>query len=197
MFVTASKVIPIVKSLLGWYATEGRKLPRPSFSHDFCDAILQSLYQRFQPVEDVKELSLATLCDPRYKKQGFRSGERASRAVGWLKESLTSDNSTLDPQPLASAQEQDTQDTFSLWSSFDKEVHATRSVENAGRDAALLEVTRQGNIYCVYSICDLYCKLRKLFLPPGTFSTQICQGKQIPWSGGARRARQTFQPCTR
>ncbi len=139
-FVTASKVIPIAKSLLGWYASEGRRTPEPSFQHDFCNALLNSLYQRLHPVEEVEELCLATLCDPRYKKQGFRSGEKASRAVAWLKERITSSITTEEVQQPAD--EEDSGEAFSLWSDFDKEVGARRSTTNAGRDSAQLEVTR-------------------------------------------------------
>ena len=140
-FVTASKVIPIVKSLLGWYAGEGRRLPQPSFSHDLCNSLLQSLYQRFQAVEDVKELSLATLCDPRYKKQGFRNGEKASRAVSWLKEILTSSSPARETEE-GEGEAGEASSEASLWSSFDQEVNAKKSVSAAGRDAVQLEVTR-------------------------------------------------------
>ena len=40
----------------------------------------QSLYRRFGMVEGAHELALATVCDPRYKKQGFRDNEKASDA---------------------------------------------------------------------------------------------------------------------
>ncbi len=76
-YVTASKIIPMTKTLLGWYAAEARRLTEEGFARDFCNALLQSLNRRYRGVEDSKVLVLATLLDPRYKKEAFRSAEKA------------------------------------------------------------------------------------------------------------------------
>ena len=69
--VTASKVVPMVKALQGWYAQKTRKLQgnNPSFAKQFCDFLLRTRNRRFDTVEDVQELCIATLLDPRLKKR--------------------------------------------------------------------------------------------------------------------------------
>ncbi len=78
-YVTASTIIPMTKTLLGWYAGEARRLTEEGFAKNFCDALLQSLNRRYRGVEDSEVLVMATLLDPRYKKAAFRSVEKASQ----------------------------------------------------------------------------------------------------------------------
>ena len=86
---TGSKIIPLAKSLMSWYASEADRLLGDPISHEFCQNLSRTIYNRFKMVEDVEELALATLCDPRFKKQGFRDPEKASATVRRLKERLS------------------------------------------------------------------------------------------------------------
>ena len=82
-YVSGSKVIPLTKILLGGYvrmlAKYGSQLQE--FRYTFAQAVHRGLLHHLSPVEQVDQLGLATLCDPRFKKIAFRDPERASKAV--------------------------------------------------------------------------------------------------------------------
>jgi hypothetical protein len=128
LYVSGSKVIPMTKSLLAWYSDSARRLQNNrgnSFQHMFCSAILEKLYRRLDPVEMSTALSMATLCDPRYKKQGFRKPEMASTAVQKLKEEIRGNNENGPAQQQQQAQPLFTAASgMSLWKLFDQEVTA-------------------------------------------------------------------------
>ncbi len=141
-FVTASKVIPMTKTLLGWYSGEETKLQETSegsFEHCFSRELLHALERRLGKLEDIKELAAATILDPRFKREGFRNSEKAAAAVGWIQNTLQD----RDGSPSAeggSTQGTSTQslDSPSLWSSFDSEVEARNSLSGANAGILLL-----------------------------------------------------------
>ena len=141
--VTASKVVPMVKTLQGWYAQKTRKLQgnNPSFAKQFCDFLLRTLNRRFDTVEDVQELCIATLLDPRFKKEGFKSPEKASRAVTWVKEQLNISSHQLN-EDLAGPTNSENSRSEGLWSKFDAEVQANSQRHTGGSDTRLMEVRR-------------------------------------------------------
>lgn len=121
---TGSKIIPLTKSLLGWYAAEYRRQSNDEIGCDLCHNISRVLYERFSVVEECEELALATLCDPRFKKHGFKSAERARAAIQTVKNQVQLMQSMLergqqDDVELASAA---LTAKSSLWASFDDEV---------------------------------------------------------------------------
>ncbi len=89
-YITGSLVIPMTRNLLGWYAEDARRREQQAdeMGYKLSKALLDCLNRRFHVVEEVKELAVSTLTDPRFKKQGFRSQERADRAARWLKQEM-------------------------------------------------------------------------------------------------------------
>ena len=136
-YVTGSKVVPMSKTLLGWYSGEETRLQETSegsFEHCFSRELLHALERRLGKMEDIKELAAATLLDPRFKREGFRNSEKAAAAVGWIQGVLQAGDGS---PPTETEQPQDTGESLdspSLWSSFDSEVQARNSfsVANAG-----------------------------------------------------------------
>ncbi len=59
-----------------------------SVAYKLSKHLLDALNERFYFVEDVKELALATFCDPRYKKKALRSLDKVNRALRWLKSEM-------------------------------------------------------------------------------------------------------------
>jgi len=58
--VTGSKVVPLTKSLLSWYAEQARCNPEGNFEQSLSSCMLDNLTKRFNLVEDVKELAVGT-----------------------------------------------------------------------------------------------------------------------------------------
>ena len=143
-FVTGSKVVPVVKNLLGWYAEEAREWQQRGNSdqgYKLCKALLDILNRRFHAVEEVKELVVATICDPRFKKQGFRSAEKADRAVRWLKQEME-EVDRIDRVDTPQVQEVTAEKRSSLWSRFDAEVTTRNSLPTPSPDTREAELRR-------------------------------------------------------
>ncbi len=87
-FATGSKVIPITKMLMGWYATADREADFGSLKKELASKILSSLNKRFNMLEDVRILCMATLLDPRFKNRCFRSSEKKKNALSLLNKEL-------------------------------------------------------------------------------------------------------------
>ena len=147
-YVTGSKVIAITKNLLGWYSTEMRRHQNNGDTtgngYLLSKFLLDSLNKRFQCVEDVKELALSTMLDPRFKRQGFRIGEKADKAIKWLKEELNEAplQNESNPQERASDYESGSAAKKSLWSTFDSEVAARRELPVPNSDTRAVEMRR-------------------------------------------------------
>ncbi len=91
MYVTGSKVIPMVKSMTGKYAEEERILQRAGeegIKLNLCTEILAKLNARFGMIEGVRELALSALLDPRFKNYSFKDPHKKDQALMWLREEL-------------------------------------------------------------------------------------------------------------
>jgi hypothetical protein len=147
LYVSGSKVIPLAKSLISLYAATGRRDERgdPSVRTALAGSMISSLNHHMGRAENVKCLALATLCDPRYKKEGFKNSEAASQAVRWLKEEMSNQPDSAqaredDDLPPAAALEED---GSSLWLSFDREVSQRRNVpQRQNEDTVSVEVVK-------------------------------------------------------
>jgi hypothetical protein len=136
-YVSGSKILPMTKSLLTWYARASRRYDREEpggFKKQFVDTVSQKLYFHFGSAEKVDLLAMATLCDPRYKKQGFREVLAASNAVGKLKREMANHVTAAEDDsngPAASMERENSGGGTGLWESFDQEVHRRSVAPNA------------------------------------------------------------------
>ncbi len=124
-YVSGSKVIPITKSLLQWYGEAGRKHGnRESFKGKLIDVLNKSLYKYLALSESVDVLAVSTLCDPRYKREGFKSSEACSWATGKVKEAMKqlSGEKATDRPTTPAPGTSSSRPSSSLWSTFDKEI---------------------------------------------------------------------------
>jgi hypothetical protein len=145
-YVSGSKVIPITKSLLQWYAEAKRRHQRAEpggFKMRFADTILQKLYTRLHNAESVHVLALATLCDPRYKCEAFIKAENATVAVNQLKAEMRKMAPDV-AADLSAVQPRREERGTSLWDSFDKAVinSATGGLTNPQENAISAEVLK-------------------------------------------------------
>jgi hypothetical protein len=147
-FVSGSKLLPMTKTLLAWYANASRRYEAEDpegFKKRFSDAIFANLYKRFGRAEKMELLALATLCDPRYKKNGFRESSATKEAVEILKREMAKLIETEDaaPDPAATAVRENSGGGSGLWASFDKEVHKRNEApRSASSDIIASEVVR-------------------------------------------------------
>ncbi len=77
-YFTGSKFIPMVKSMLGFYAEEQSKLQRGAegdLKLKLCSKILAKLSARFGVIEGVRELAISSPLDPCFKQHSFRNTE--------------------------------------------------------------------------------------------------------------------------
>jgi hypothetical protein len=84
---------------------------------------------------------LASLCDPRYKKEGFRHADAAGRAIDDLKFAMSS----LVPEEVDVLREETRKERGSsaLWDAFDKEVsHRSSRPATGVNDAVSVEVLK-------------------------------------------------------
>jgi hypothetical protein len=144
-YVSGSKVVPITKSLLSFYASTSRQQqgenPR-GFKKKFADAMTEKLYFHVGHAEHVDCLALATICDPRYKRQGFKEEEAASRAVRKLKEEMIKQDIGAQTEELPD-EAAACSDRSSLWGDFDTEVRRRRQEPRLGnQDAVSAEVVK-------------------------------------------------------
>jgi hypothetical protein len=124
-YVSGSKVIPIAKSLITWYAQAFRKYERievNGFNAKFADAISRNLNFHLGKAETMETLSLSTLTDPRYKKQAFKDSEPAGRAIGKLKASMVNMAPVVEAEVRPARRESG---SSGLWEAFDNEVSHT------------------------------------------------------------------------
>ncbi len=145
-YVTGAKVIPMVKNLMGCYAEETRRQRNQGndLKHRLCEGLLEQLNRRFCFVEDVRELALATLTDPRFKKQGFRSKEKADRAVRWLRQELDMTEAPSEEEETGGGSQvpRETSSSMDLWSKFDSEVASRRALPTPTSDTKEVELKR-------------------------------------------------------
>jgi hypothetical protein len=93
-------------------------------------------------VEQVDCLALATICDPRYKRQGFKE-EAATRAVRKLKEEMRNQAVAVEGAELPDEAAAVPDSRSSLWGDFDKEVTRRRQEPHIGNeDAVFTEVVK-------------------------------------------------------
>ena len=124
--VTASKVLPMVKLLTGFYSRVFEEEARrheawsgPTFRYNLVKLLNRSMQVRLKPFLSIKMLQMACLVDPRFKKNGFKTDSSAESAAALLKtEGLALTRSqrqetTEIPVPAS------TTDTSSLWAQLD------------------------------------------------------------------------------
>lgn len=143
-YVTGSKIIPLAKILLGGYSAMSRENQGQNrgtstvktqaqlhFRRVFAEALHKNLYHHLAQVEEMDLLRLATICDPRYKKIGFRFPEQASNAVKSLKDEMTRlenvrvSASAAQPESRPQTAKKTAQRKRSFWNAFDQEVERT------------------------------------------------------------------------
>lgn len=146
-FVSGSKVIPITKSLLKWYAVKSYDLRTEnpsSIQTKFAEAMNRSLLHYLGMVEKVDQLALSTLCDPRYKKLAFRDSTDVSKAIQKFKEEITGriivteTSPESDPRPAKVGKS-------NLWDYFDSEVSRNKKNAPQGIDPVSEEIVRYLN----------------------------------------------------
>ena len=153
-YVSGSKVIPMTKLLMKWYAEKacqfGAEDPG-SVKAKFADVMTMSLQRYLGVVEKVDPLALSTLCDPRYKKLAFRDSAVVSRVVAKLKEETRiaagQERDDLDPEPETDVPPAKAAKKQSLlWGYFDKEEGKTKRPEPDRRDRFSEEVVKYLNM---------------------------------------------------
>ncbi len=87
-FSTGSKVIPLTKMLMSYYAKADREANDGSLTKELSQLILNNLNARFGVFEDARILAMATLLDPRFKNKCFRSQEKKKYALTCLEKEL-------------------------------------------------------------------------------------------------------------
>lgn len=141
-------MLSISKSLLAWYAEAVRRhqrINRDGFNQKFADIISQNLYARLKNTELVSILSLATLCDARYKKQAFRSAGSASTAIGVLKaemKKMTPETEDEDGADAPTPAQRRRVGASALWASFDTEVNYSDNNRSENLDTVADEVLK-------------------------------------------------------
>ncbi len=127
-FCTGSKVIPLTKMLLGFYAAEERRNPDDSLKKKLASSILQNLLKRFDKVEDIRILAQATLLDPRFKNKVFRQEDKKKNALATLNKELKEAYEKTRPtnEPPAHDETEPPAKMSVLWASFDKDVRNQR-----------------------------------------------------------------------
>ncbi len=127
-FTTASKIILLTKGLMALYSKATTDTSGHPLKQDLAGQLLHQLVQRFEWVEELTILAIATLLDPRFKNQGFRQQEKKRKVVAALKvelQELDSASPMLLPQdPTPSKQPKV---LSGLWDAFDAEVKQMRS----------------------------------------------------------------------
>ena len=128
-YVSGSKVIPIASSLLWWYSDKANKEREQEpfgFGATLSALLQESFLKYFKDAEAIDILAIATLCDPRYKQEGFRTETSCNLALGKLKEQmrlLETDSVTEEEEPNAPAPMNPTGESgSSFWSYLDSKV---------------------------------------------------------------------------
>ena len=124
-FATGSKLIPLTKMLMGYYAGEERDSVDGSVRKQISGVILRNLHNRFDVFEDVRIIQMATLLDPRFKNRCFRSAEKKKNAIALLNKELKEryEKKQLElapPQERVPPPKQAKRD--SLWDKFDSDM---------------------------------------------------------------------------
>ncbi len=159
-FATASKVIPITKMLLLFYAKEERT--QDGFRKELAANMRLHLGKRYEKVEDTTIYSISTLLDPRFKNHAFRQNEKKDRAIAKLKQELlalsekkkeesTAASSTTTAQDLPTAPKTMKTD---LWSSFDTDVSQLVSTKHGSSSLIEMDVRNYFSLSCEPRSCD-------------------------------------------
>ena len=144
MFVTASKVIPLVKLLSRFFLkvikeenNKRKSLPpgiEQSYRHKFVRII--QIVERMWTYNTNHILTMATLIDPRFKRIGFNCENDARKASSNLKKELTHAATSPSGASVASPDEEGpltSRDAF--WQEFDNDVDKARpSINNADEE---------------------------------------------------------------
>ncbi len=125
-FATASKIIPLTRVLMAFYATQERTSEDP-LKRKLSSNILRHLVRRFEKVEEIRVLAQATLLDVRFKNHCFRQDEKKKRAIACLNKELkdlySSEDTTQGPVVSQTpSKRRRTCEAAGLWDSFDTEV---------------------------------------------------------------------------
>lgn len=118
---TGSKAIPITKMLTLHYQCFVNNSEPGTVEHNLAVAILANLNRRFGYCEDLPELALASILDPRFKGHGFQLSSKLEEATEFLIRELEKTSEigvTLDQVPEIPSK----RPRGSLWEPFDQHV---------------------------------------------------------------------------
>jgi len=94
--VTVSCVIPISNGLVQ-SLYEKREQLRTKEGEELCALLIEKCKKRLFPFEERSSPRLATILDPRFKKEGFRSHFNAEQAVSILEKNISSPHTNKEP----------------------------------------------------------------------------------------------------
>ena len=143
-YITGSLVITLSKSLIAWYADKLKTTVREDeFSYLITHSLHHYLLSYFRNVEDVRELALAALLDPRFKKECFRSPDKARKASSWLENEINASKRFLTASanlvaPSLSASEPIKKSL--LWGKFDEDMAQKKHRVEPVHDDAKVEI---------------------------------------------------------
>ncbi len=131
-FATWSKVI----ALLSIYArADGTAKPGTigyALVHNLPREVTKILYE----IEDVKQLCLSTLFDPRFKNQGFQSEERNGYTIGWLKKEATELETPREEEDQSTTEPEAKKKVGILWRRFDQSTETQKTGRSPSRSRA-------------------------------------------------------------
>jgi hypothetical protein len=142
-YVSGSKLIPMVKALLTWYsdtANQEQELHPEQFKHKLASNLYELMNSYMGNTENIIELALATLCDPRYKREAFQGVGAATNAVGYLKQEMK--NCVPEDQPVLRSTLSQVGSGSALWRSFDREVYRSSERNEDGDDLIEAELEK-------------------------------------------------------
>ncbi|KAL5237795.1 hypothetical protein ACI65C_005205 [Semiaphis heraclei] len=113
-YVTSSVIIPMAHLL---YNKINLTKTTTIISSKLKVALLEQCQKRFEFIESVTHVAIATILDPRFKKIYFKLSIALSRALSVISDTLktSTDQTESIPEPDLTDQEQNTSDGFSLW----------------------------------------------------------------------------------
>merc|ERR1719188_411154 len=133
----------MTKILMIGYVTMVQRYERiesGGFSHTFANAIHKGLVHQIGKAETVTELALSSLCDPRYKKVGFRDPENASKAVSNLRAEILKYKAGRAEEGSVPTPPKQCRTDNPLWDILDREVQQAASSSGPVGDTIALEV---------------------------------------------------------
>lgn len=132
---TGSKAIPLTKMLMMRYTFIIEHCQPGTVKSQLATAIFFNLRRRFGELEEIKELALATLLDPRFKTNGFQSTANKERALANIHSELES-TYLIEEQEDKDKPQVTPHSRSCLWEPFDSMVsqHGKNAMDSAKQD---------------------------------------------------------------